>query len=227
MGCDIEPVLPQGPVYRVARAPDPWAHVDWAYAGPDGTFGGRYDDPHGEYRVTYASATRVGALMETLAGFRTPPAVRAGIAEPDGGDAPEPDTVPAEFLAGRRIGEALLPELHFAEVGHSRSLAFLRVELADVLAAYGLDDLDAAAVRLTVPRRFTQLVGRLVFDCVTDDGGPQFAGVRYGSRLGDELHNWALFERPGAGLTHTADQPLEADDPDVAAALDRLGLRLV
>jgi hypothetical protein len=35
-------------VYRLARQPDAWSWPDWAYAGPDGTFGNRYDDPQGE-----------------------------------------------------------------------------------------------------------------------------------------------------------------------------------
>jgi RES domain-containing protein len=78
-------------VYRMARGPEPWAWVDWVYAGPDGTFGGRFDDTEGEYRVLYAAATRLGAFMETLAGFRTHPAVRQSL--PDG-DAAAPDSVP-------------------------------------------------------------------------------------------------------------------------------------
>jgi hypothetical protein len=106
MSCDIEPVLPEGPEYRLARGPDPWAWVDWVYAGPDGSFGGRFDDPHGEYRVLYAASTRLGAFMETLAAFRTHPAVRQSL--PDG-DAAAPDSVPREWLELRRIGAAHLP----------------------------------------------------------------------------------------------------------------------
>ena len=107
--------------------------------------------------MLYAASTRLGAFMETLAGFRTHPAVRQSLPE---GDAPEPDTVPREWLEPRRIGEARLPELPFADVGHSRSLAFLRERLMDAVVEHGLDDLDAAAIRLSAPRRFTQLVGR-------------------------------------------------------------------
>jgi hypothetical protein len=43
----------------------------------DGTFGNRYDDPRGEYRVLYATSQRVGAFIETLARYRNcvrPPA---------------------------------------------------------------------------------------------------------------------------------------------------------
>ncbi len=47
---------PAGNLYRVARAPDAWAWPPWEYAGEDGTFGNRYDDPRGEYRVLYATS---------------------------------------------------------------------------------------------------------------------------------------------------------------------------
>jgi len=227
MSCDIEPVLPKGPVYRMARGPDPWAWADWVYAGTDGTFPGRFDDPEGEYRVLYAASTRLGAFMETLAGFRTHPAVRQALAGAPDGDAAPPDSVPREWLELRRIGKARLPGLPFADVGHSRSLAFLRERLADAVVEHGLEDLDAAAIRLSAPRRFTQLVGRLAFDCTDASGEPQFTGLRYASRLGDELHDWALFERPDSALIASQHEPVDEDDPDLTLALERLGLRLV
>ena len=34
---------PSGVIYRLGRKPDPWAPPDWASAGPDGTFGNRFD----------------------------------------------------------------------------------------------------------------------------------------------------------------------------------------
>jgi hypothetical protein len=48
-----------GVIYRVGRKPDPWAPPDWASAGPDGTFGNRFDDPDTTYRVLYASSQRL------------------------------------------------------------------------------------------------------------------------------------------------------------------------
>jgi len=60
-------VRPDGPLYRLAREPDPWAWPAWSHAGPDGTFGNRWDDPDGSYRVLYASSQRLGAFVETLA----------------------------------------------------------------------------------------------------------------------------------------------------------------
>ena len=59
-----------GVIYRLGRKPDPWSVPDWASAGPDGTFGNRFDDPEGMYRVLYASSQRLGCFLETLARFR-------------------------------------------------------------------------------------------------------------------------------------------------------------
>ena len=62
-----------GVIYRLGRKPDPWAPPDWASAGPDGTFGNRFDDPDATYRVLYASLQRLGCFVETLARFRIDP----------------------------------------------------------------------------------------------------------------------------------------------------------
>ena len=53
-------VSPVGPLYRIARVPDPWAWPDWANVGTDGTFGNRWDDPQGLYRVVYDRSTSEG-----------------------------------------------------------------------------------------------------------------------------------------------------------------------
>ena len=47
-----------GVIYKLGRKPDLWAPPDWASAGPDGTFGNRFDDPDATYRVLYASCQR-------------------------------------------------------------------------------------------------------------------------------------------------------------------------
>ena len=51
MSCDLEVARPDGPLFRLGRLPDAWAWPDWAYAGEDGTFGNRFDDPVGDKRV--------------------------------------------------------------------------------------------------------------------------------------------------------------------------------
>jgi hypothetical protein len=231
MSCDIEPASPAGGLYRLARAPDAWAWPDWAYADPDGTFGNRYDDPRGEYRVLYASSNRFGAFVETLARFREDAELQAELAEIDGDPeaALEAGQVPREWLETRELGTAMVAG-QFAAVGHSRSLEYLREALAEEASALGVDDLDGAAIRLRVPRAFTQAVSRHVFECQTEPSVSQFAGIRYLSRLGDDIENWAIFEPPGGVEPPIADAQssgIGRDDPDLVAALEHLGLRLV
>lgn len=225
MTCDLEPATP-GPVFRVGKGPDPWAYPDWAQVGEDGTFGNRWDDPKSSYRVLYACSQRLGALIETLARFRPDPEVVAGLAAIEGEDDETvlpPGRVPTSWFTTRRMGEGTLTG-RFAYVAHGRSLAYLRTALAARVVHYGFDDLDGAAIRSSAPRRFTQEVSRAVYDC-TEAGQQQFAGVRYASRLGDEFENWAIFE-PGRPAEDQTSQ-IRTDDPDVVAALERLGLKLV
>jgi hypothetical protein len=225
MICDLESKLGTSPLYRIGRAPDPWAWPDWAYAGSDGTFGNRYDDPLGTYRVLYASSQRLGAFIETLTPYRPDPAILATTIAADAldGDFPTlaPGVIPTSWFPGRKMGVA-----HFsgvvADVGHTRSLEFLRQVLADRILHYGLADLDAATIRQSAPRRFTQEVSRRVYECVDAGGTRAFWGVYYRSRQGDQLENWALFEP--AVLEDPAHSPLLPGDPDFDKALKLLNL---
>jgi RES domain len=233
MSCDIDAAAPDGPLHRVGRLPDAWVWPDWSHAGPDGTFGSRFDDPRGEYRVLYASSARRGAYVEVLARFRADPAVEAGLdeieAEPGEDDeGPRPGQLPSEWLASHAVGTARADGA-FAAVGSARSLAYLRDRLADRALHYGIDELDAAAIRRARPRAFTQELSRLVFECADHAGRPQFVGIAYRSRLGDEFENWAVFEPGGDDrrLSGQTSEPTEAEDPDFAAALELLGIELV
>jgi hypothetical protein len=226
MSNELAPVEPDEPLYRVARRPDPWAWPDWSYAGPDGTFGNRYDDPEASYRVLYASSQRAGAFVETLARFRPDLEVLAELEEIEGDDEP-PASVPWAWLGTRMVGEATV-QGRFADVGDARTLAMVRTALTATAIHFGLDEIDAATIRLRAPRAFTQAVSRFVYEQRHEPGS--FAGIRYGSRLGDQFLNWAIFEpapeAPSPFLS-TSSGPVEADDPDLRAALDVLGLALV
>src|SRR5436305_11075915 len=69
---------PRSPVYRIGRAPNPFSLPDWSYAGPDGTFGNRFDDPRGRrgvppaqrFRILYLASGPAGAYGETIAQFQ-------------------------------------------------------------------------------------------------------------------------------------------------------------
>ena len=216
-------------VHRIGRAPDPWAWPDWSYATDEGTFGNRYDDPRGAYRVLYATQRR-GCFLETLARFRPDPALVAGLAEIAGDprdaryETAPAGAIPAGWLRRRRVGRARLGG-EFFDVGHSTSLAWLREQLEARLVHYDIDDLDAAAIRLSVPRRFTQEVGRVIYEQANAKGERRFAGLRYLSRVGDEFENWALFEPASIAAAKPAER-VRRDDPDLLAALEQLGLVL-
>ena len=72
---------------------------------------------------------------------------------------------------------------------------------------FELDDLDGGDLRRRAPRALTQDISRYVFDHGARHDGESLAGVRYLSRLGDELENWAIFE-PSAPDDATS-RPLE------------------
>src|SRR5580765_7069782 len=78
---DLEGTSPAGPVRRIGRVPDPWAWPPWEAQHSDSTFGNRWDDPEGVYRVVYACSQLEGAYVEVLSRLRPDPAVLAGLAE--------------------------------------------------------------------------------------------------------------------------------------------------
>ena len=58
-----------------------------------------------------------------------------------------------------------------------------------------------------MPRALTQEISRYVFVHARDAGGRPVAGLRYLSRLGDDLVNWAIFEtEPPSDTTERADR---------------------
>lgn len=112
-------------MFRIGRAPDVWEWPDWSFAGEDGTFGNRFDDPEGEYRVLYASSERQTALRECLARFRPDPAVVAAAIEENDETAPPTlpaGNVPVSWLRNRLMGTGRLAGA-FCDIGHSDSLS--------------------------------------------------------------------------------------------------------
>lgn len=213
-------------VYRVARRPDAWRWPDWAHAGPDGTFGNRWDDPEGTYRVLYACSQRVGAFVETLARFRPSAGLIAGLAVVEGEDHTlPPGTIPPTWLDDRCVGVARV-DGDFVDAGNAATLAALNEALAARLAHHGIRELDAAAIRVQAPRKLTQEVSRFIYQQTLPDGRPAYAGIFYRSRLGDDLNNWAIFERNQVDFVADPDTDIRPNDPDFLAAVRLLGLRL-
>lgn len=199
-----------GVIYRLGRKPDPWSLPDWASAGSDGTFGNRFDDPEGMYRVLYASSQRVGCFLETLARFRVDPKVMAELAEIEGENDYCPlGEVPLEWVKKRVMGVATAAG-EYADICSSEWVSRLRIVLAGHLKRFGLDDLDASVLQMTAPRKLTQLVSRIVFS----EG---LSGIYYRSKYGHDVENWALFEPFHINVKDS--ESIQSDDPDLQRAL--------
>ena len=207
-------VIDPGPVFRVGYRPDPWAWTPWGYAGDDGRFQGRFDDPAGGFRTIYAGATLLACLLEVLAVFRADPHLGEdldGIVE-DPDDAERypslaPGTVPGAWLAARQATAAMLSGVYCA-VTDKETLGTLRPLFVASALRYGLADLDAGVLRLAAPRALTQRIASWLYD-LHDGPRDLLDGVRFESRHGDGLALVAIFERD--------------DDSDIPRRLSDIG----
>jgi len=229
-------VIDPGPVFRVGHRPDPWAWTPWGYAGDDGRFQGRFDDPRGEFRTIYAATTLLACLLEVLAVFRADPHLGedlgAIVEDPDDAErypSLGPGTVPAAWLAARQAAAATLSGVYCA-ITDKETLATLRPLFVASALRYGLADLDAGALRLAAPRALTRRIAAWLYD-LHDGPRDLLDGVRFESRHGDDLALCAIFERDDDGdtsrrLSDIRAVPLDAGHPDLREAfrLHRLSL---
>ncbi len=103
----LDTKTPNSLLFRLGRKPDPWSPPDWSRALPNGTFGNRFDDPQGNYRVLYAATQRVSCFIETLARFRPDLSLIAELQEIAGEDDYVPlGTVPSDWCDRRVMGAA-------------------------------------------------------------------------------------------------------------------------
>jgi hypothetical protein len=205
------------PIFRIGRRPDPWQPPDWSRANPDGTFGNRFDDPQGHYRVLCASSQELSCYVETLARFRLDLALMAELKEIEGDDDFFPlGAVPNDWCDRRLLGAALASG-ECADVYASGWVSFLRGNLSSECVRLGLTDLDAGVLQNYSPRRITQLASLRIYE-------HGFSGVYYRSRFGHDLENWALFEP--FKITPTDSRPIRVGDPVLEEALDLLALKL-
>jgi hypothetical protein len=213
----LESKCPPEAIFRIARKPDPWQAPDWSRANPDGTFGNRFDDPEGYYRVLYAASQRLSCFLETLARYRPDLSLLTELKQIEGED----DffalgCVPREWCDERLLGSASA-EGTYADIYAAEWIAFLRQRLAGECLRLGLSDLDASVLQSHAPRRITQLASLQVRQ-------RNFDGIYYRSRFGHDQENWALFEP--FHISNTTSQQITGNDPDLAEALRILGLRL-
>ena len=216
-------------VHRVGYQPDPWAWTPWEYAGDDGRFHGRWDDPHGTWRTLYLGASPLACYLEVLARFRADPHMEVEMAEildndADGhlyptaraGRLPRSWCKPRLLASGRLSGVFVLP-------GHQQSLPTLRRAFLPTARSFGLADLDAAAIRDSRPRALTQAISAWLYTLRTPGGKP-LNGIQFQSRHGDGLLLWAVYERDRAAGTPPevgpdGSAPITIDDPQLLEAM--------
>jgi hypothetical protein len=222
-------------VWRVGRAPDPWAWVDRQYAGHN-----RWDDADGVFRTIYAGDSLYACYVEVLAYARPDVDARgddllAGVIEDpkDADEHPVPvaGSIPRDWIGGRMAATAHLTG-PYADVRVADTIAALRPSFLRLALQMGYADFDAAALKSANPRELTQRVASYLYALTHDDGSSVVDGVRFASRHGDELTMWGVFERPGDEpashhLQLGAAQLVDVDDPDLrrAMTLHRLSWR--
>jgi hypothetical protein len=212
---------PEGPLYRVARKPDPWGFPDWSWAArdPSGavTFGNRFDDPNGKYRVLYAASQPLACYVETLARFRPDMPLKEELKAIRGEDDFQPiGLVPDEWFATRLLGKATVVG-RFAELYTAGWVSHLRSRLAPLCDQLGLGEFDLSALIQAKDRLISQTASDVVHDLAP------YAGIYYSSRYGQNLENWAIFEYVSKII------PLEVravskTDPELLEALEILRL---
>lgn len=219
-------------VFRVSKqGRTPFSPPPWTRAIPDGTFGGRFDDPSSaspeaeRFRIVYVASSRETALDESIAQFR--PSLRTfaelGPIDPTVMPRLAVGIVSSDWRSTRQMGEAELDgTLRFVDIAAHRTLTYLRAALASVASALGIDDIDLSAV--TGPqRRFTQACALHLYALRASDGEPLYAGIRYPSRLAASWECWAIYADRLRGV-QTLPRPILSDDLDLIAAAAHLGL---
>jgi hypothetical protein len=212
----IDPVvveLPREGVWRVGRAPDPFA---WSQPEPVDTSdpgrGNRFDSFHGDYGVCYFGTSPEACFAETLARFRPVRRLADLVrAEWSGMGLMEPGNVPADWRDSRILARASTPDaLPFIDVSAPESVEAFRFSprIAAWLEASGVVELDLSTV-VGADRRVTRLISQWAFDAKRDDEF-LYSGIRYVSRLGAEYECWAVFpgksDRRARAPARTPDQ---------------------
>jgi hypothetical protein len=163
----------------------------------------------------YAGTQRLGCFIETLAHFRRNPAVEAVLRTIGGeNDFVPVGTVPVEWLEPRLMGLANMTG-RFAGVYEARWIGQMVARGAEL----AMDRIDLSVLMQDSPRSLTQQVSAMVREIALD-----CHGVRYLSRFGTDLENWAIFE-PFTVLIPVESEQITAEDPELLRALQLLGLR--
>ena len=204
--------MPALGIYRLARKPSCWTAPILTYTGT-----GRFDDPLHKFRVLYASSFRLGCFLESLARFRADFSLLDELKQIKGKDDFQPlGIVPNDWLINRLLGSANLGGT-YADVLSAEWIGWLRVRLSEYCAKAGVQELDTSAI-LSPNRQLTQEIARTIYI----DG---LSGIRYHSKFGYDIVNWAIFEP--FRTSSTTENEISITDPDLLAACVIHGLQLL
>lgn len=101
-------------------------------------------------------------------------------------------------------------------MGTAEWLAKLQEKLLPFAQEFDLTAIDASILHGSKPRRLTQLMSRVAYDSTAE-------GIRYSSKFGHDLENWAFFE-PVKIVTRRT-EILKEDNPQLSEALKILKLK--
>jgi hypothetical protein len=204
---------PADMVFRVNRRGRPlFQPPNWALAGAERRFGGRYDDPAGtaipenyRFRAIYCGTSRAAALGEVIAGKGLRPDLKTVVKlqEIETDSPANPGLlkfyISEEWRSARWLETAKLDEsLRFADMEASETLGILRLvphlaRKAQELTNEGkLADFGRSA--LYGPHTLTQHLARYIYEQVDIDNRPMYAGIHYASRLNATWECWAIFD---------------------------------
>ncbi len=146
--------------------------------------------------MLYASSTRIGCFLETLARFRQPPAslqIADALNEIQntGSDFTPPNTLPASWLTQRAMGRATPSGGRYARIYSSEWLSYLRKLFEPDVVSSGLLHHGDAEFDLHLLMSKNRWLTQRAATKISAIG---YSGVCYESRHGTDLVNWALFE---------------------------------
>jgi RES domain len=223
----IKTVSPPGDgMWRVARGPEPFALREPSpplrpVDREDRGIGNRFDSAMGNYYVWYCATSLQGCYGETLATFRPDQKVRRAIAGAEEGFMPIGE-IPADWRKRRVATRAIFSaERPFVDVEAAETRAVLTSELGWVLDLVGLDDIDVSAIR-SRDRRLTRWISEWVWQKHIEEGKPNYAGVRFCSRLNTAWECWAVFD--DASPTELERHPVLRQDPALQRVANLFGL---
>ncbi len=203
---------PRAGLWRVARGDHPLAFPSLTGGADSGA--NRFDPLSVDAGVLYFGTNLEACFGETLARLRPSPKLLSIVEDEwKGRGFMALGAVAADWRQRRTAVHVRLPTgLRFLDVESPVTHQFLRKELALGLAALGAGDLDVATVR-GPDRRVTRLVSEWAY-LADDHGDPQYAGIRYESRIRSGWECWALFDDADLQIEVLETLPVT---PDMAA----------